>query len=369
MFQSLQICRALAALMVVLFHAGGNLARESYFGAAAAGLEAGFWALGDAGVAFFFVLSGFIIAHVHGADLGQPQRVGSYLRRRALRIYPSYWIVYVAVCLAALNVPSLRSALPDDLDVLLFGLTLLPMDPAVVGGTGAPVLFVAWSLQYELLFYLAFAVAIVDPRAFILLLLGWVAFFWQQSGVAHSGHPADFLGNPLISLFLMGMLAATWARRGVLQRHADSLALCGGLVFLLLCGLATQLRQDYDKPLFDLAFGLSSACLILGVVQWERRQPRRESKAWLALGEASYVLYLVHVPVISLCSKLGAAHLPKTTGGAVTALALAVGASVVGAVIFHRLIERPLLRRLSRRREPAAAQAGPRRAAPLQHRG
>ncbi|NBQ54213.1 MAG: acyltransferase, partial [Proteobacteria bacterium] len=44
------------------------------------------------GVDFFFVLSGFIILHAHMDDIGRPARLGRYLWRRAVRVYPIYWI-------------------------------------------------------------------------------------------------------------------------------------------------------------------------------------------------------------------------------------------------------------------------------------
>ncbi|MFX8653275.1 acyltransferase family protein, partial [Acinetobacter baumannii] len=44
------------------------------------------------GVCFFFVLSGFIIAHVHWKDLGSPDRVSGFLWRRLVRIFPTYWL-------------------------------------------------------------------------------------------------------------------------------------------------------------------------------------------------------------------------------------------------------------------------------------
>jgi peptidoglycan/LPS O-acetylase OafA/YrhL len=88
MYLSLQLCRALAALMVVCFHASGNLRRDRYLGDAADVLERVF-SFGDAGVSFFFVLSGFIVTWVHLRDFNQPGRLGNYLFTRAARIYPS----------------------------------------------------------------------------------------------------------------------------------------------------------------------------------------------------------------------------------------------------------------------------------------
>ncbi|MEP7101383.1 MAG: acyltransferase family protein, partial [Burkholderiales bacterium] len=76
MYRSLQVCRAIAALLVVLFHLGGTFAQDKYFGFKA--IDSVF-AWGDAGVDFFFVLSGFLIATVHYKDFGRPEALPRYL--------------------------------------------------------------------------------------------------------------------------------------------------------------------------------------------------------------------------------------------------------------------------------------------------
>jgi exopolysaccharide production protein ExoZ len=155
-YKSIQGCRALAALLVVLHHLGAAVASPKYFGAAAFAVP---FKSGDSGVEFFFVLSGFIITWVHFDDLGKPVLLLPYLRKRALRVYPTYWIVFTAVYLIAIASTALRFSVPHDLPTLLKCLTLLPQDAAVTGGTGAQVLIVAWSLQYEICFYVLFAIS------------------------------------------------------------------------------------------------------------------------------------------------------------------------------------------------------------------
>lgn len=88
-FGGFEILRALAAVMVVLHHAG-NLA-----GAARTGRLSTLTEVMDTGVAVFFVLSGFLIyrpfvaAQVEGRST---QRTGAFWWRRVLRIVPAYWI-------------------------------------------------------------------------------------------------------------------------------------------------------------------------------------------------------------------------------------------------------------------------------------
>ena len=90
MYMSLQAGRAIAAILVVLYHLGGMIAVEKYFGQPIFGIPFSF---GDAGVEFFFVLSGFIILTAHRKDISKPYRVISYLKKRIARIYTTYWII------------------------------------------------------------------------------------------------------------------------------------------------------------------------------------------------------------------------------------------------------------------------------------
>ena len=60
-------------------------------------------------------------------------------------------------------IPSLADKVPHDFGRVIQSLLLLPQNKEVVGGTGSPVLVVAWSLQYEIIFYLYFASLLLLP--------------------------------------------------------------------------------------------------------------------------------------------------------------------------------------------------------------
>jgi len=80
MFNSLQIGRAVAALLVVLHHAtlGSRQFYDEAFG--------GFWGFGNIGVDFFFVLSGFIIYWAHKNDVGGRAQATLYGKKRFFRL-------------------------------------------------------------------------------------------------------------------------------------------------------------------------------------------------------------------------------------------------------------------------------------------
>ena len=100
-FHYIQAGRGIAAMMVVLFHIGASFAAQKYFHEP---LFAQIFRFGSSGVEFFFVLSGFIIYFAHRKDFSQPQRLGRFLLRRALRLYPTYWLLLLGVSAVALAV-------------------------------------------------------------------------------------------------------------------------------------------------------------------------------------------------------------------------------------------------------------------------
>ncbi len=88
---SLQVSRALAAFLVVLYHF--SLSSKIYLGY---DFLHSIFLFGHNGVTFFFVLSGFIISYSHWDDIGAGYRnFKKYAFRRVTRIFPGYWTVLI----------------------------------------------------------------------------------------------------------------------------------------------------------------------------------------------------------------------------------------------------------------------------------
>src|SRR5580693_2362423 len=88
----IQILRAVAAVSVICFHETVRAVQLLNHT-----LLANAFAFGVAGVALFFVISGFIIFTVHRNDIGRPEMLRPYLIKRFIRIYPIYWIVTLVI--------------------------------------------------------------------------------------------------------------------------------------------------------------------------------------------------------------------------------------------------------------------------------
>jgi exopolysaccharide production protein ExoZ len=343
--QSLQGLRGLAASLVVFEHL--HFHSELRLGG---GLVPEWFAAGHLGVDLFFVLSGFILLHVHRKDLGVPGQTRRYVWRRFVRIWP---------LLALLNTLKLL--------YIAFG------GPEVSAGKGSwgviissylcltypewPLLDVAWTLRHEVLFYALFALAVAFGWRLGLLLCVLAAAALGSAGMSEG--QADwpwwlrFLLSPLHWHFLFG-LGAAWlvqqARfgelvRGRLARPVLLLALvvAAGLMFL---GATQHMDSGREGP--RVLFALGAALLVCALVALERRRALAVPRWLTELGDASYSLYLWHGSVIA--GVLAAApHLPRwLLENPTLLLSLVTALAFASSYALYRYVERPMLRALRR---------------------
>lgn len=327
----IQAAHGIAALLVVLYHAERALALPQYLGHPPLAGTTGF---GHAGVDFFFVLSGFVIAYVHHADLGQPTALPRYAARRAARIYPPYWAITAILLVLGVaahgpsNVPSPAALLQSAL--------LLPGDNELILG-------VAWTLVHEMTFYVLFGLAILDRRLAAAAVLAYAALGWTP---LHSWGATCY-----DALFVVGVGAA-WVTRHAPVRRPRTLALLGAAGFLL-AGLAENAGLlPVAGPPGRLAYGLAAAAIVIGLAQAERAGRLAVARPLALLGAASYSVYLAHSPVLGY-----AARALLTTGLLARlpdwlAMALVVGIALAAGLAFHRWVERPLTRAAQRAFRP-----------------
>lgn len=347
MYNSLQACRAAAALLVFLYHLGATIALEKYFGIHAFAVPFSF---GDAGVEFFFVLSGFIITHVHYADMARPSRALKYVRKRLVRIYPIYWFVFLAVYFSALLVPSLRETIPSDPLLILKALSLMPLNPDVVGGTGAPVIGVAWSLQYEMAFYFLALMAILSRSLAVAALITIVSAM-----VFGESFPWSFIGNLHVAYFFLGVGVALLCRSKTVLASPAMTAAIGTFLFFTfgICEAFFPLAAKHERAFEFVGYGLTSCLIVYGLVKLEDEGARIATGSLpMLIGNASYSIYLIHFPLISVICKVAMAAGLSGVYGALTTFLIAAITCLVAGVLLHLWVERPLLHFFSKRPQP-----------------
>jgi peptidoglycan/LPS O-acetylase OafA/YrhL len=344
----IEAVRGVAAVLVVLFHAGDLLSGPKDYGRVPFG---GSLAFGRAGVDVFFVLSGFIISFIHASDVaGEPgtrrRRLAAFARKRLLRIYPSYWI-----CSLILLAIMLISPTPDrrehDPAFVLSSFFLLP-------SMNEPLLGPGWSLRHELLFYAIFGLAIANRSAGILAMAVWftaiganiVAILATGSPIA-GGLVGSWLLSPLNAEFLAGIGVTLILRRPV--PYTAGLIAAGLLIFAG-CAYAEVAWPNIPPnwPPLHLGYAAATCLTLTGLVARERTTGLAVPRWLVRLGDASYALYLLHVIVIMI-GVFALRHLrPIVTIPLDIAYAALVLASVAAALIFTAAIERPLLNTIGR---------------------
>jgi len=287
---------------------------------------------GYAGVEFFFVLSGFIMMLVHRKDFGRPDRVGLFLYKRVVRIYPIYWMVLTFLVAIYFAAPGRGPDHARDVGAILASYTLWPTPEG-------PIMAVAWTLQHEMLFYLLFATVLWNIRFGGLLFGGWMLACLLAIPAYHDlSHPLSFLLKPHNLLFAVGIATAL-----IHDRIAPTPA-CWLLAFgiLVLFGMGTAETIGgvvVFAGLLPLIYGLGSAFVMIGLTRGAVPIPQ-----WLKfLGDASYSIYLVHLPTMNI---LAAVLKPTGLHTILPPLAMltlvTVWVTAVGCVV-HSGIERPLM--------------------------
>ena len=191
----LESLRGFAAILVVIYHISRHIERNHNEFPLGSITE-----FGHAGVNFFFVLSGFIILHVHYSDINKPNQVSSYLFKRFARIYPFYWIVVIGTL--CLTIFSSSRSFPE-LEIIVKNLLLYPqgMDMLIVG--------VSWTLQYEVLFYLAFISLIINKRFGVVCFTLWLIYLlFVNFYLPSTKEPINIFSSTFNFLFFMGLACA-----------------------------------------------------------------------------------------------------------------------------------------------------------------
>lgn len=310
---SIQYLRAVAALMVLGYHACRWAWRD--------------FDIGAAGVDVFFVISGFILWTIAAE---RPVSPGRFLVRRLCRVAPLYWVLTLAAAAAAITWPGFFFDVePQPLHVIL-SLAFIPhLNPA---GQPFPLISAGWSLNYEAVFYLLFAASMF---ASVASRFRWLA--WGIGGVILFGllvPPAYFLGA---NLMFLQFLAGVWLARRRLAAGLPGRRPGWGLVVIAVTLFAGLSFLDLFEAVFrPIWWGVPALALIAGLVMVED-DGGLPNWPWLRfLGDASYSIYLTHIPVTESLS-----HLMDASGPLY--VPVAVAASLGAGAACHIVLEKPLL--------------------------
>ncbi len=318
----IEALRGVAAVSVVASHVVRHLGKAGWAPGPLTVFQAG-----RAGVDLFFVISGFIILHVHRRDISRPDRLDHYLLRRFQRVFPLYWL---ALALTVVMGLSGAHGLPS-IGTLAWSSALLPT-------MKEPVLGIAWTLQFRdrvlparspPLWPAGPAASRCSPPAWRSSCRPWPAWacpaahrhFARHSRASSSSawrRPACWTGG-------------RWVDRGRCALLGS--ALLAGSYALDTAGLLTGVvaRLAYAVPAGLLVLGLSAA----------ERAGGLSPPGWLrSLGSASYAIYLFQFVFIGAAWKIVSATRLVEGLPTVALFGLLLCSAVIGGLSVSRLVER-----------------------------
>lgn len=359
--------RAAAALYVVMFHVMMGFSLGSLVGPWRFLRRA--FAYGHEAVAIFIVLSGYclMLPVVRRSSTELPAEFGRFMRRRAQRILPPYFVA-LALSLALiaivgpLRVVTHTSIWDDSLPGLDFGavashvLLVHNWLPAYKQQINGPL----WSVATEWQIYFFFPLVLLPAwRRFGMTggLLLATACAYLPLLVAPVAAAAAVSWYLLLFAFGMAGAAIGFAADGSAARLRVLLPwglLCAAC-WLFCVGFSTGAARIWfsSKPITDPLVGIATATLLihLSARATSEAAPRGlilsalEARPLVALGHFSYSLYLTHLPILAL-TKLALDRLGlRPLAAAFALLIVGGGASIAFAYVFFLGAERPFLLR------------------------
>lgn len=326
---SIQILRIFAALLVVVAHFRQEL--KGYDPENIRMIDASF------GVDLFFVISGFVISM---ASVKQSNPF-SFMSRRITRLVPLYWILTLFVFSLSFIFPQMLKSADLDLAQLLKSLFFIPFQKE--SGLVQPVLFVGWTLNYEMFFYAVFALSLY---LFDRPLLPLTVFFSALVLIGQTTAPEDTIAKFYTDSIILKFVAGMWIFAFYSKRRFIPIAAAGIIAGLGLTGivLLTALQPDLPSAPFTLLF---SAMMVFGAVSLNFKDSRLMSYG-IVLGDASYALYLTHPFIGRVMGKIldRFSHLNALEVTSIFALFLAL--ALVASVLIYRGFERPITLSLNR---------------------
>lgn len=320
---SVQLMRAIAALAVVTQHI------PNLFGN-------GTW-----GVDLFFVISGFIMCFVTAKSSD------FFFRKRIIRVVPLYWAGTIVAYLVAVFKPSLVNNTTTDVTLLLKSLAFIPYQK---GPLVSPILFLGWTLNYEMLFYLLFAASAATSQRYRALICSAMI-----CAIVLAGHifqfqavvPAFYTSDMLLE-FVFGM--ACYAIYSALGR-TRSAEMSGSLrTWLAVIGfllIACMLLTTSYVPIVGrvVAHGILAAFAFLFLLYGLSN--RRLPIVLVMIGDASYSLYLFHPYILQFLKKVTHSFdVPDVRSYAIAVFAVAF--CCLMSLLSYRFLEHPVTERLRR---------------------
>jgi exopolysaccharide production protein ExoZ len=337
MLPNVQLLRAVAAYLVVFVHVSELLPKTP--------VTSFLHDKGYSGVDLFFVISGFIMVYTTS---DKAISAGQFLLNRIRRIIPLYYSITFLVFGIAATLPFIFRSTSPDFHSLINSLAFLPFEKTP--GRIYPFYYLGWTLNYEMFFYLIFALSLFLWYRMRVILCATIIIGLVLSPINSNGPgyiAIYFYSRPIMLDFCLGMIIATF-RSQILTAMCRIPVLPWLTLFLGVTGLllASSLFPSapslYDPPTNTfVTFGLPAALIVLAAIGFNDVRTRGQPWQFLQdIGNASYSIYLSHFFIIGgltvFADRLGL----SSTQRILIALMTIPLTAIVG-IFLYRFFERP----------------------------
>jgi exopolysaccharide production protein ExoZ len=327
--RNLQALRIYAAIPVILYHTNFRLP--------------GVRQIGVFGVHMFFLLSGYIMASICDTDST------AFVRRRLIRIIPLYWTLTLALYSVAWKFPHLMNATQALPAELLKSLFFVPFQKS--NGLYQPILFVGWTVNYEMFFYMMLSIGVLinKRRAALLggsIMLGVMAvssFFTGTSPIAR------FYADTVLLECILG-LASYYCVRALSSRLTPAMKpalMVLAISSLLLLPSIEEFGFMAHLPA-TLRFGPASFVLICSVCLLALLGADFKPGVIVLLGDASYVMYLTHPYIEEFLDRVVGRFLPIFHIDKPIGCLIAMAFVLPMSIFLYLKVDKPIVRYLTR---------------------
>lgn len=322
MLQNIQILRAVAAIMVIIHHSVQTSNNYGY----ATNLTSRIENWGASGVDIFFVISGFIMVYI---DNNRPTGGWNFIIQRFTRISPSYYFLTLVLASILLVKPDIFNALEFDYLSLFHSMSFTSI---FLTGQN-PILFVGWTIEYEMMFYVIFAlsIALTKNQVTKITLASVIIIALILIGVSNIA--INFITGMLIGLIYCKKIKFD-TKRLIPIIFIIGIILHSITLFIVF----PDGSRSLDNRLFY--FGLSSAMIVFACLFLKQTNNNFITK----IGDASYSIYLIQVFTIPSTYKLlDLLRIFDRLNGDITVI-IATLISIMIGFIFYYLFEKPSIK-------------------------
>ncbi len=316
--KNLQIIRGIAALLVVISH---------FFGSQLRGFSP---YVGHMGVDIFFTLSGFLMVYCQNDNKGAKE----FFVGRVMRIYPAYIIISLPMLISAYSSIGLLAFIGNLL--LLPGLN--DPDYTVIN-------YPAWTLVYEMIFYVMFSFSLFFSRKksvtclltvfMIIISIYLFSGKYDKQGWVNLGY---ILGDQLMLNFAVGCLI------GLIHSKVKVKYKLNFYMFVILSIVAMYIALKVLNDIRIIKLGVPSFFILLLAI-YSKPLDSKLYKFMYLIGGASFSIYLSHIYLVNYHAELTKRKIYTESEMMLITCGLTIFSVMIG-VFLYKFVEKPISKKI-----------------------